>query len=542
MTSSPAILVIFLAVGTQAIPPLISHLQDGHQAVNAPHRFQSINAVTVATNNMTSSFDFYQRLGLNCTFGGPAASFSTFGSAGGPEGGDNSFHINVFLSKDYRPPAGGRWNGWGRAILYVDNVDVAYHHVVSRGLQPEAAPANASWGERYFQILDPMGHEVSIAQPLAKNDEAQRGGAHRQRQTATDASSADLPKTMCATQASGVPCSTPDWPCLTLTSTAVPAIGRGQVLLRVMGSSVNPLDVKLVQPSCKSFPPNLPFRCSNGTLGFEGTGVVEAVGNGTACAHFEVGSEVWGFFARAYAEFAVAECRTIGLKPRSLTFIDAGTIPVVGATSLQSLRMAGAPWTETSNLTVVITSGQGGTGFLAIQLAKALGAKRVVTAATGPGLDMVKSLGADRAVDYREGEIFDALPDDSVDIVYDNFGKPGTADRAMRTIRRGGLFLLLTGELNGGLSKHPKPGVKQARFEHMDPSDNQSGIDALARFFDSGALKPYTFHSYNLADVPKAFSKLLAGGVIGKLAITPSQIGCGDGLRSSSRHGEGFYV
>jgi len=544
MTWLSAALLLLLAGDTQAKPSRVVQPPDErHATINTAYNFQSINAVTFATNNMASSSDFYQKLGFNCTYGGPAASFSTFGSAGGPGGGDNSFHINVFLSKDYRPPASGHWNGWGRAIFYVDNVDAAYQHALSQSLRPEAAPANASWGERYFQILDPMGHEISFAKPLARTDEAQRGVMHGGIPSATDASSANVSETMCAFQASGVPCSAPDWPCLTLASkTPLPVIGHSQVLLRVMGSSVNPLDVKLVQPSCKLFPPGVPFHCSNGTLGFEGTGVVAVVGTSAACAHFNVGSEVWGFFGAAYAEFAVAECRTLGLKPRLLKFVDAGTIPVVGATSLQSLRMAGAPWTEASNLTLAITSGQGGTGFLAVQLAKVLGAKRVITAASGPGLQMVRSLGADVVVDYRSQELFDALPDDSVDIVYDNFGKPGTADRAMRTIRNGGLFLLLTGELNGDLSKHPKAGVRQARFNQMNSSDDQAGIDALARLFDAGALKPYTFHSYNLADVPKAFTKLLAGGVFGKIAITPGGSGCDHGLQSPSQQDASFYV
>jgi NADPH:quinone reductase-like Zn-dependent oxidoreductase len=68
-----------------------------------------------------------------------------------------------------------------------------------------------------------------------------------------------------------------------------------------------------------------------------------------------------------------------------------------------------------ANLTIAITSGQGGTGFMGIQLAKALGAKHVVTAASGSGIAMVKALGADQVFDYTKVELFDALPDNSVD-------------------------------------------------------------------------------------------------------------------------------
>merc|ERR1719326_2668428 len=88
-----------------------------------PGRFKSINAVTLATNNMAKSYAFYDELGLECTYGGPNASFSTFGSSGGPAHGDNSYHINIFASSTYEPPARGGWNGWGRAIFYVTDVD-----------------------------------------------------------------------------------------------------------------------------------------------------------------------------------------------------------------------------------------------------------------------------------------------------------------------------------------------------------------------------------------------------------------------------------
>merc|ERR1712113_565178 len=98
------------------------------------------NAVTFATNDMSSSFSFYSKLGLRCTFGGPNASFTTFGSVGGPAYGDNSFHINLFFSDMYNPPAKDAWNGWGRAIFYVDDVDAMYAGAVRHALRPEHAP------------------------------------------------------------------------------------------------------------------------------------------------------------------------------------------------------------------------------------------------------------------------------------------------------------------------------------------------------------------------------------------------------------------
>merc|ERR1711924_195016 len=115
---------------------------------------QSINAITFITNDMAASYSFYSKLGMNCTFGGPRADFTTFGSRGGPEGGDNSYHVNIELSKQLKRPPVNVWNGIGRSILYVADVDAFYRAVVSSGLKPEFEPKDADWGERYFQILD----------------------------------------------------------------------------------------------------------------------------------------------------------------------------------------------------------------------------------------------------------------------------------------------------------------------------------------------------------------------------------------------------
>merc|ERR550537_2194848 len=138
--------------------------------------FLSINAVTFATDDMQKSCKFYTALGLQKTYS--TDEFSTFGSPGGPAGGDNTFHINLFaVNSTALPPRDdgsknryGRagWNGWGRAIFYVEDVDAIYHRCLNNNLRPEAEPEDAPWEERYFQILDPMGHEITIAKPLGK--------------------------------------------------------------------------------------------------------------------------------------------------------------------------------------------------------------------------------------------------------------------------------------------------------------------------------------------------------------------------------------
>lgn len=114
-----------------------------------------IDAVTLATHDMARAVHFYARLGGECTFGGEGSSFSTFDLGG--------TYLNLVLE-----PKEIAWSWWGRLILFVDDVDAAFHHLVAEGMTPEGEPADGEWGERYFHVRDPDGHQLSFAQPIAR--------------------------------------------------------------------------------------------------------------------------------------------------------------------------------------------------------------------------------------------------------------------------------------------------------------------------------------------------------------------------------------
>ena len=113
----------------------------------------SISAITLATHDMSRSVRFYRALGFDLRYGGEQASFTSF------EVGAS--YLNLIAA-----PAERRWSWWGRAIFHVDDVDALYHHALSQGLAPDFAPSDAPWGERYFHITDPDGHELSFAMPI----------------------------------------------------------------------------------------------------------------------------------------------------------------------------------------------------------------------------------------------------------------------------------------------------------------------------------------------------------------------------------------
>ncbi len=113
----------------------------------------SISAVTLATHDMARAVGFYEALGFRMQYGGAGEGFTSF--AAGPN------YLNLILVAAEKPIG---W--WGRVILYVQDVDAMHVRALEAGLRPEAEPRDAEWGERYFHISDPDGHELSFAQPL----------------------------------------------------------------------------------------------------------------------------------------------------------------------------------------------------------------------------------------------------------------------------------------------------------------------------------------------------------------------------------------
>ncbi|MGH8671788.1 MAG: VOC family protein [Burkholderiales bacterium] len=113
----------------------------------------SISAVTLATHDMARAVRFYQALGFAVRYGGEDSSFTNFRAGSG--------YLNLVAQ-----PADRQWSWWGRVIFHVSDVDALYAHAVARGLHPDPAPRDAEWGERYFHITDPDGHELSFAKPL----------------------------------------------------------------------------------------------------------------------------------------------------------------------------------------------------------------------------------------------------------------------------------------------------------------------------------------------------------------------------------------
>jgi catechol 2,3-dioxygenase-like lactoylglutathione lyase family enzyme len=112
-----------------------------------------ISAITLGTHDMARAMAFYQALGFVVKSGGQGEPFTSLRAGNG--------YLNLMSM-----PAECRWGRWGRAIFYVDDVDAQFARALAAGFRPEFAPRNGSWGERYFHIVDPDGHELSFARAL----------------------------------------------------------------------------------------------------------------------------------------------------------------------------------------------------------------------------------------------------------------------------------------------------------------------------------------------------------------------------------------
>ncbi|NLD77006.1 MAG: VOC family protein [Acidimicrobiales bacterium] len=122
-----------------------------------PSPIESLDAITLVTTDMDAAVRFYEALGFRLAFGGAGSQFTTFRAGGG--------FLNLQVADRTSREV------WGRAIFFVTDVDEMHRRATSAGYPSETEPRDAEWGERYFHIHDPDGHELSFARRLKGDDE-----------------------------------------------------------------------------------------------------------------------------------------------------------------------------------------------------------------------------------------------------------------------------------------------------------------------------------------------------------------------------------
>lgn len=268
-----------------------------------------------------------------------------------------------------------------------------------------------------------------------------------------------------------------------------PQIQPDDVLIRVAATSFNPVDAKIRAGFMKDqMPKTLPF-----ILGWDCAGTIEEIGANVK--NFKAGDEVFAMmdFARggSYAEYVAVNANQVALKPKSLSFVESAALPMVAQTALLALETAELK----AGQTILIHGGAGGVGSMAIQMAKALGAK-VITTASGEDLELVKSLGADQAIDYKTTNFKTVVKD--VDAVLDVLGGQTQTD-SFGVLKRGGILIATAQPPSKETAE--EYGVR-AQIIFTQPSGEQ--LEKIAQLADAGKLKPIIGAEMPLADAKKA--------------------------------------
>jgi NADPH:quinone reductase-like Zn-dependent oxidoreductase len=269
---------------------------------------------------------------------------------------------------------------------------------------------------------------------------------------------------------------------------------QGEVLVRVHAAGVNPADWKLRSGMMKAFrPATFPY-----VPGADLAGVVEKVGPGVTT--FQPGQAVFGRSSNgSYAEYSLAPANALALKPKSLGYDEAATIPVGATTAWQALFDHG---NLQPGQRVLILGGAGGVGLFAVQFARWKGAHVIATASTS-NVDFVRSLGAETVIDYTKTRVEDEVHD--IDLVFDTVG--GTAlPTAWPTLKRGGTLVSIAGQPDE--VKARELGIRTARFSAQV---NSELLNTFAQLIDEGQVKTVVGTVFQLSEAGKA-QELSQGG------------------------------
>jgi NADPH:quinone reductase-like Zn-dependent oxidoreductase len=267
-----------------------------------------------------------------------------------------------------------------------------------------------------------------------------------------------------------------------------PVLRPGQVIVDVCAASVNGADWKSRRGQYRS---NTQFPYVPGR---DFSGVVSQVGEGVK--DLKIGDPVFGVVEQTdeatYAEKVAIKSSIVTRKPERLSHVEAAALGLIGLTALVSIE-------DTIQLKpgemILIQGGAGGVASFAIQVAKHIGA-RVVTTASAANLDYVRSLGADRVIDYNAEDFTQTAS--NVDAVFDTVGGD-VATRSFAVLRSGGRAAFIAS--GGTAPPSPRPDVKSLRPK---VDRDRAHLDRIVELVTSGAVRLPEIKVYSLSQAAEA--------------------------------------
>ena len=299
-----------------------------------------------------------------------------------------------------------------------------------------------------------------------------------------------------------------------------------QVLIKVHAASLNALDAYVIRSSWLG---RLIFglrKPKDTRLGRDVAGQVEAIGKNVT--QFKPGDEVFGICRGALSEYACAFERALVIKPPSVTYEKAASLPLAGLTALQGVRQGKIQ----PGQKVLINGATGGVGTFAVQIAKSFGAEVTAVCSTR-SVDLVRSIGADHVIDYTKEDF--TKSDQRYDVIFDNVCNHSFTERR-RVLTPKGICVLAgmggAGVKEGQAIRRIAGNLFTARglssfidqkFAQYMTKMSKPDLVMLGDLIQAGKLRPVIERTYKLNDAPEAFRHLDEGHARGKLVITVEQ-------------------
>lgn len=307
-----------------------------------------------------------------------------------------------------------------------------------------------------------------------------------------------------------------------------PVIGADDLLVQVHAVGLNPIDTMIPKGTFKLV---LKFDLP-ATLGSDVAGIVVAVGS--RVTRFKVGdaiyASVFDLGRGTLAEFVAVPERAAALKPASLDFVEAASIPMVGLTSWQAFKERAD---LKSGQRVFIPAGSGGIGTFAIQLAKHLGAT-VATTSTG-NIELVKRLGADAVVDYRRQAFETQLRD--YDVVLGTV-RGDSVEKAFQILKPNGIIVSLIGPLDAAFARARRLNAvlrfvlglmsrkilriarqRRVRYSFLFVRPDGDQLAEIGGLIDAGRIRPVIDTVFPFDQAKEALAYLEAGRAKGKVLV-----------------------
>ena len=294
-----------------------------------------------------------------------------------------------------------------------------------------------------------------------------------------------------------------------------PSPKNNEILIKIQATAVSSGDVRLRKAD--PFLIRLIFGLRSPRqpiLGFVLAGVVESVGK--EVKRFKVGDQVYGTTGMSFGAYAEYKCLpedgVVALKPSNMTYEEAAAIPFGGNTALYFLKKANIQ----PGQKVLVYGASGAIGTYAVQLAKYYGA-HVTGVCSATNAEMVKSLGADKVIDYTKEDF--TKSDERYDFVFDVVGKT-TFSQCKGLLKQKGIYLENMLELKDILKMIWTSIIGGKKIKGGVSKESVENLNFFLKLIESGELKPVIDRSYPLEQTAAAFRYVEQGHKKGNVIIT----------------------